>query len=508
MAELTKGEIFREAQETIKPIANEVEGQKKKFIENAAEIISFSAIALSIILYAFNTGYCKVFNLPADVMSLDMTRLLPLAAQILSIASFILLYVSSLKADRALNRNRFNLVRIIWGFFIVSYFFSVNNVHAVIGSWMNLLLICLLPLLAEILIYWAKKPQKVKKIAEAEHQAILEDTVQDSIFATYYIRYGIFLIVLPLVFAPNLGEFSARAEREYQTCVVQDITYAVVGDYEDKVLVQRAIDQDGSLQIDTSNYAYFDKKDIVLRYVKYDSVKIVSNDEMAQSTAKNEISIKIKEVLSMPSITDWLMVIITFVYVIATILICIFNGRSAKATREQVAESKRQFDETRQLQVMPYLQVEITQGELTEEGEPPSPYTFFVISDAEQNNQVTSSKRITFKNVGLGMLHHTKITWNSLSKKDDGYPAVDIVIPPQVEWGINAWLTAKKPEVDDPLKPQVARCSLKVEYDDLLGNRYWQQINFAFLVYVSYISLLHYHITAPSQLTEKETNNA
>ncbi len=47
----------------------------------------------------------------------------------------------------------------------------------------------------------------------------------------------------------------------------------------------------------------------------------------------------------MPTITDWLMVVITAVYVIATILICRANIKSANATREQVAESKRQFDE-------------------------------------------------------------------------------------------------------------------------------------------------------------------
>lgn len=47
----------------------------------------------------------------------------------------------------------------------------------------------------------------------------------------------------------------------------------------------------------------------------------------------------------MPTITDWLMVIITGVYVFATIFICVFNYRSAKATREQVAEAKRQYEE-------------------------------------------------------------------------------------------------------------------------------------------------------------------
>lgn len=345
MADLTKGEIFREAQEKIKPITSEVEGRKKKLIENAAVIISFSVIVLSIILYAFNTGYCRVFNLPTDVMSLDMIILLPLAFQILSIASFILLYISSLKADRALKKNRFNFVRIIWGSFIVSYFFSVNNVPAVIGRWRNLLLSYLIPLLAETMIYWIKRPKKNKKVTEAEHQTVLEDTVQDSIFATYYIRYGIFLVVLPMVFAPNLGEFSAKAAREYQTCVVENTTYAVVVDYEDKVLVQQAVEQDSSLQIDTSSYTYFDKKDIIFRYVEYESVVIGPEDQMVQPSTQNDSLMKMKEVLGMPSITDWLMVIVTFIYVVATIFICVANIKSAKATRDQLAESKRQFDE-------------------------------------------------------------------------------------------------------------------------------------------------------------------
>ena len=47
----------------------------------------------------------------------------------------------------------------------------------------------------------------------------------------------------------------------------------------------------------------------------------------------------------MPTITDWLMVGITAVYVIATIAICWANIKSADATREQVAEAKRQFEE-------------------------------------------------------------------------------------------------------------------------------------------------------------------
>lgn len=43
--------------------------------------------------------------------------------------------------------------------------------------------------------------------------------------------------------------------------------------------------------------------------------------------------------------TDWLMVIITAVYVVATIVICVFNGKSAKAAKEQTETAKQQINE-------------------------------------------------------------------------------------------------------------------------------------------------------------------
>lgn len=50
----------------------------------------------------------------------------------------------------------------------------------------------------------------------------------------------------------------------------------------------------------------------------------------------------------MQQITDWLMVIITFVYVVATIFICWANIKSAKASKEELTEMKRQYaDENR-----------------------------------------------------------------------------------------------------------------------------------------------------------------
>ena len=47
----------------------------------------------------------------------------------------------------------------------------------------------------------------------------------------------------------------------------------------------------------------------------------------------------------MQLITDWLMVVITFVYVVATIFICWANIKSAKASKEELTEMKRQYAE-------------------------------------------------------------------------------------------------------------------------------------------------------------------
>lgn len=47
----------------------------------------------------------------------------------------------------------------------------------------------------------------------------------------------------------------------------------------------------------------------------------------------------------MPLITDWLMIVITFVYVVATIFICWANIKSAKASKEELTEMKRQYAE-------------------------------------------------------------------------------------------------------------------------------------------------------------------
>ena len=69
----------------------------------------------------------------------------------------------------------------------------------------------------------------------------------------------------------------------------------------------------------------------------------------------------------MPTITDWLMVGITAVYVVATIIISCANIKSANATRDQLTESKRQYEDKKRLEIMPYIQFEQTKDNANHE---------------------------------------------------------------------------------------------------------------------------------------------
>ena len=202
--------------------------------------------------------------------------------------------------------------------------------------------------------------------------------------------------------------------------------------------------------------------------------------------------------------TDWLMIGITAAYVVATVFICIANFKSARATRDQVEESKREYEETRRLQVMPYLQVSFREGLLDEHGDPQTPYSILTISNGEKDNQVSMVRYITFTNVGQGLNHHTKISWNEINKKEKPRFEKDIVIPPQGKWGTNVLFSAQRPESDDPMKKIVTKESIYIEYMDLLGNTYRQHVEIFFVISYTEMHEMYYLISAPELIPPEE----
>lgn len=167
------------------------------------------------------------------------------------------------------------------------------------------------------------------------------------------------------------------------------------------------------------------------------------------------------------SVTDWIMVGITAVYVIATIFISVANIRSAKATREQLAESKRQYDDKRSLEVMPYIQVESIDERL---------FDYRLSLDLEKGALFFTEciVGISIKNVGLGAAKAITFTYfcNKCLQVNDNVPFLFQALIPGENKTVK--LTFRCP----PDRTKDMTTKLVLHYSDLLENKYDQSIEF------------------------------
>lgn len=197
----------------------------------------------------------------------------------------------------------------------------------------------------------------------------------------------------------------------------------------------------------------------------------------------------------MPTITDWLMVGITLVYVIATIAIWFANHKSARATEKQLIESKRQFDETKRLEHMPYMQVSF--GEWITNGERGSylPNMWLNINRTADNHASSSDMSIDVTNIGLGLAVNLKCQWVSGDIKQEQHLSASLL--KQEECCTSTFIiSAAVPDKE----PQYAETSLIICFDDFLGNHYEQTVDISFQVHPHHISLVQYNTKSPKYI--------
>lgn len=197
----------------------------------------------------------------------------------------------------------------------------------------------------------------------------------------------------------------------------------------------------------------------------------------------------------MPTITDWLMVGITLVYVIATIAIWFANHKSARATEKQLIESKRQFDETKRLEHMPYMQVSF--GEWITNGERGSylPNMWLNINRTADNHASSSGMSIDVTNIGLGLAVNLKCQWVSGDIKQEQHLSASLL--KQEECCTSTFIiSAAVPDKE----PQYAETSLIICFDDFLGNHYEQTVDISFQIHPHHISLVQYSTKPPKYI--------
>ena len=170
---------------------------------------------------------------------------------------------------------------------------------------------------------------------------------------------------------------------------------------------------------------------------------------------------------NMPSVTDWIMVFITTVYVVATIWICRANIKSATATREQLIESKRQFNETKRLSIMPYIQCEHVNNSTLNHNK----LSLSLRTDVAREPDIIDA--IIIKNIGNGTAKNIKYVWTNLDGSyNRGYFCVQ-ALQSRETCGITIYFNADK-------SIENATVSIELQYQDLFGNCYLQRIEFVF----------------------------
>lgn len=211
----------------------------------------------------------------------------------------------------------------------------------------------------------------------------------------------------------------------------------------------------------------------------------------------------VEQTVSLALIIEWLntysgalTVIITLVYVAATVLIWIANYKSAQATHDQLEESKRQFEESTRINHMPCIQIKKTDKQNIIHGN--------IIcrpeSECKQISENGFSKSYFFSvyNSGHDIAKDIHYCWLnaenlgcayvvSLAVNDNRLVRVDFYIPANYN---NAFCF-----------------NMLIQYEDLLGNDYAQTVTFVLDVVCSEISLRTYSITVP-ELENKETTHA
>ena len=178
-----------------------------------------------------------------------------------------------------------------------------------------------------------------------------------------------------------------------------------------------------------------------------------------------------------------LMVLITAIYVIATINISNANIESAKATRSHVKTSIDQYEELKRLNAMPYLMCEQIKTGLS--------YQELQLLLSDETNGISNAVPIKISNIGNGTAKDIHYTWtNFVGSYDRGsFPAKAMMSKDEKCFDIT--FICPRKAFDNTV------ASINLKYKDLLENSYQQKIQFIFDEKEHRLTLQKIDITSP-----------
>lgn len=284
--EYTRKNARNEAVEILRPFIAKQRDNHGKLLSHAGTIISVFIVVASIILFNYNLGYSHTYNLPVDVMSISMTNLLPLAAQICGVGILIITYIRHLLSDRLLGKTKYSIMRLFYGFLFCLCLIVANQFQAILGRFFSIILSLAISAFIELCVYlYGRKKYGSKKdndaIDKLTYDFLVEEYVFSSAFPGYRNSIIAAIVIAAIMLASSLGLLSAKAKREYTVFEYENESYAVIIDYTEKVLAEKILLNNDSMEIDTNTYYYYPKENIEFALVKFDDVKINKQEKDA-----------------------------------------------------------------------------------------------------------------------------------------------------------------------------------------------------------------------------------
>ena len=190
-------------------------------------------------------------------------------------------------------------------------------------------------------------------------------------------------------------------------------------------------------------------------------------------------------------LTDWVMIVITAISVIATIIMCYFNYHSVKCAQEQMTEMKKQNAAEKRWKMMPFMRVKKIDTSDYIHGQ-----TDCFLKGREINDNLLTKKiKFEVENVGHDVAKEIRYEWCRSDGRNIGYihslPVGDKRI---VEVSFYAY-GDKKYEMT---------ATLEISYFDLIDNPYKQFVNIYFSISEDKIEFRNTSIEAPKYIEERE----
>lgn len=162
---------------------------------------------------------------------------------------------------------------------------------------------------------------------------------------------------------------------------------------------------------------------------------------------------------------DWVMVVITVVYVIATIVIMCANLRTNKYAKKQMMEGQKQYNNQQRLSIRPYLNAYIAREKEHLDGNK----HYQVEVDVNQEGKSKNYREMSIRNIGNGTAKDIEImvihSEQGIKKK----------LPRR-----NGFLLTNKQYVYDIHFNELKTMNLECKFTDLYDNKYSQRIDVFF----------------------------